>query len=554
MLRKSVCRSSRATVFACTLLTITTSGAAGENASEAGSTSAVAKGRPNIVIILCDDMGYSDIGCYGGEIATPNLDRLAADGLRFTRFYNAARCCPTRASLLTGLYPHQAGMGGMVTGSKKPGRQGPYQGYLNDRCVTIAEVLSKAGYATYMAGKWHVGEFRPVWPVDRGFDRYYGLISGGMNYFNIRLGKRKNVTRHFAIDGKEYLPPAEGFYSTDAFTDHALEMLNGHQGTRPFFLYLAYNAPHWPLHAPADEIDKYLGKYLGGWAELRRQRHQRMLQMGLIPKGCRLSPRDPQAADWNRLDETQRQTMDRKMAVYAAIIHRMDHNIGRLVQSLQETGRLDNTLLFFLSDNGACHESGMFGHNFRPDLTGPIGTERSYHSYGRSWSNASNTPFRRHKHWIHEGGISTPLIVHWPAVVKARGELRWQVGHVIDLMATCVDVAGADYPQRFRGQTIPPMEGRSLRPFFAEDHTILRTLCWEHLQNRGIRDGQWKLVAESKEPWELYDLENDPTELENLVAQRRDVAEKLLTKWVDWAERVGVKNVESLAKLPDPSP
>jgi len=502
---------------------------------------------------MADDMGYPDIGCFGSEIETPNLDRLAAGGLRFTRFYNAARCCPTRASLLTGLYPHQAGMGGMVSG--KAGREaGAYQGYLNDRCVTIAEVLGRAGYATYMAGKWHVGEFRPVWPVDRGFDRYYGLISGGMNYFNIRMGKRKNIFRHFAIDGQPHRPPADGFYSTDAFTDHALKMLREHKAGRPFFLYLAYNAPHWPLHAPEEEIEKYLGKYMGGWAALRSERHQRMLQMGLIPETWRLSPQDPKAADWDRLDDAKKRRMDRKMAVYAAMIDRMDQNIGRVVELLKTTGRLENTLVFFLSDNGACHEGGTFGQNFRPDLTGPIGTENSYHSYGISWSNASNTPLRRHKHWVHEGGISTPLVVHWPAGIKARGELRRQVGHVIDLMATCVDVAGAEYPRQFNERAVTPMEGVSLRPFFDEDRTSPRTLCWEHMQNRAIRDGNWKLVAARGGAWELYDMKVDPTELNDLVKAKSDVARDLAGKWAAWAKRVGVQDVDRLGKLDGSSP
>jgi len=509
--------------------------------------------RPNIVLIMADDMGYSDIGCFGGEIDTPNLDQLAAGGLRFTRFYNAGRCCPTRAALLTGLYPHQAGMGGMVN-SEKGRRPEAYQGYLNDRCVTIAEVLGRAGYATYMAGKWHIGEFRPVWPVDRGFDRYYGLISGGMNYFNIRLGKRKGIFRHFAIDGQEYRPPADGFYSTDAFTDHALKMLSEHQGDGPFFLYLAFNAPHWPLHAPEKEIEKYVGKYSDGWAELRRRRHKRMLEMGLVPETWRLSPQDPQAADWDKLDEQKRREMDRKMAVYAAMIDRMDQNIGRVVKLLEASGRLDDTLVFFLSDNGACHEGGTFGGNFRPDLTGPIGTENSYHSYGLSWSNASNTPLRRHKHWIHEGGISTPLIVHWPDQIKARGELRRQPGHVIDLMATCVDVAGAEYPQQFKDRAVQPMEGTSLRPFFAEDRVAPRTLYWEHMQNRGIRDGNFKLVAARGGPWELYDMEVDPTELNDLVGAKRDRARELAAKWAAWARRVGVQDVDRLGKLEAPSP
>ena len=520
----------------------------------ASSATAQPAAKPNIAIILCDDMGYSDIGCYGGEIATPHLNRLADNGLRFTRFYNAGRCCPTRASLLTGLYPHQAGMGGMVSGRRDERKSGAYQGYLNDRCITIAEVLGRAGYATYMAGKWHVGEFRPVWPVDRGFDRYYGLISGGMNYFNINLGKRKGIFRHFAINGEEYRPPTNGFYTTDAFTDHAVAMLGAHDGKRPFFLYLAYNAPHWPLHAPEEEIEKYLGKYSSGWSELRRLRRQRMVKMGLIPESWQLSPRDPDAADWGKLDQDKRREMDRKMAVYAAMIDRMDHNIGRLVEVLNTKGQLDNTLIFFLSDNGACHEGGTFGRNFRPDLTGPVGTENSYHSYGISWSNASNTPFRRHKHWIHEGGISTPLIVHWPAGIKARGELRRQVGHVIDLMPTCVDVAGAEHPRHFNDRAVQPMEGVSLRTFFDEDGDAPRTLCWEHMQNRGIRDGSWKLVGARSGPWELYDMKVDPTELSDLAQVRPELAKDLVAKWAVWAKRVGVQDVNRLGRLEASSP
>ena len=514
------------------------------------ATAAAAAPRPNIVLIMSDDMGISDIGCYGSEIETPVLDGLAADGLRFTQFYNTARCCPTRASLMTGLYPHQAGVGHMMSDRGVDG----YRGNLGKQCVTIAEVLNSAGYATYMAGKWHVGEFRPVWPVDRGFDRYYGLISGGMNYFNIRLGKREGIFRHFAIDDEEYRPPADGFYSTDAFTDHALAMLREHQPDRPFFLYLAFNAPHWPLHAPQEEIEKYLGKYMGGWAELRRRRYQRMIAMGLIPEGWRLSPQDPNAADWDTLDEEKKREMDRKMAVYAAMIDRMDQNIGRLVKLLEDTGRIDDTLIMFLSDNGACHEGGTFGHNFRPDLTGPIGTENSYHSYGVSWSNASNTPFRRHKHWIHEGGISTPLVVHWPEGIKARGELRHQVSHVIDLMATCVDVAGAEYPEQYNGPPVQPMEGTSLRPFFAADRETPRTLYWEHMQNRGIRDGSWKLVAARGGPWELYDMNADPTELNNFAASQPELAKELAAKWLEWAERVSVQDAKRLGRLEVSSP
>lgn len=504
--------------------------------------------RPNIVLILADDMGYSDLGCYGSEISTPNLDRLAAEGVRFRSFYNAGRCCPTRAALLTGLYPHQAGMGGMVGGPRET--PDPYQGYLNNQCVTIAEVLRSAGYSTFMAGKWHVGEFRPVWPVDRGFDHYYGLISGAMNYFNMRLGKRKGIVRRFAIDDRPFVPPANGFYATDAFTTEAIEMLRRRDRKKPFFLYLAYNAPHWPLHAYEEDIQRYQGKYLDGWSALRRSRYRRMLELGVLDERYRLVPDDPVVPNWESLDEAKRRELDRKMAVYAAQIDRMDRNIGRLLSFLKQDGVADETIVFFLSDNGGCHEGGPFGQNFRPDLTGPIGSEYSYHSYGRGWAHASNTPFRKYKHWVHEGGIATPLIVFWPGRIRDPGAISTQVGHVIDIMPTMIELAGATYPAEFGGHRILPMEGQSLLPGILGAPTVERELYWEHMQNRAVRMGRWKLVAERGQPWELFDLEADPTELNNLVSSERNKAEELLAAWLAWARRVGVRDPEKFARLP----
>ncbi len=504
--------------------------------------------RPNIVLILADDMGYSDLGCYGSEIHTPNLDRLAEEGVRFRSFYNAGRCCPTRAALLTGLYPHQAGMGGMVSGPQE--KPDPYQGYLNNECVTLAEVLRTAGYSTFMTGKWHVGEFRPVWPVDRGFDRYYGLISGAMNYFNIDLGKRKGIVRGFAIDDRPYKPPADGFYATDAFTDHALDMLRHRDKSKPFFLYLAYNAPHWPLHAYESDIRRYEGSYRKGWHWLRTERYRRMLALGIIDERYRLAPDDPVVLRWDTLDPARKREMDRKMAVYAAQIDRMDWNIGRLVRYLREDGVLENTIIIFLSDNGGCHEGGPFGQNFRPDLTGPIGSERSYHSYGRGWAHASNTPFRKYKHWVHEGGIITPFIVYWPGKIPDPGAIRTQVGHVIDLMPTLVELAGARYPDSFLGRQIRPMEGRSLVKAILGEEEVPRELYWEHSRNRAVRVGEWKLVAERGEAWELYNLAEDPTELNNLVTDRPKKAEQLLDTWLRWARRVGVRDPDRYAHLP----
>lgn len=500
--------------------------------------------RPNIVLIMADDLGFSDIGCFGSEIQTPNLDALAAGGLRFPRFYNAARCCPTRASLLTGLYPHQAGMGGMVTQAKPDNRAtGPYQGYLADNTVTIAEALRPAGYHCYMSGKWHVGEFRPYWPVDRGFDQFYGMISGAMNYFgDLNRGKSAKDRRTFAEDDRSITPPTEGFYTTDAFTDRAITMLGAHPKEEPFFLYLAYNAPHWPLHAHPDDIARYRGRYRDGWATLREQRYERMKTLGVINPAWALSPPDPEAADWKTLSDAQRDEMDLKMAVYAAQVDCLDRNIGRVVEQLKQMGCHENTLIVFLSDNGACHESGPLGKNFRPDLTGPIGSVNSFHSYGRSWSNASNTPFRLHKHWAHEGGCSSPLIAHWPEGIAARGTLHPQVGHIIDLLPTFLELAGASCPSENAHGPVQPLEGCSLAPCFSSDETRDRELYWEHFGNRAAHIGDWKLVADGeKGPWELYNLAEDRTELKNRIKDLPDKAAALEKQWHAWARRVGAK-------------
>jgi len=496
--------------------------------------------RPNIVLVMADDMGFADLGCYGSEINTPNLDRLAADGLRFTQFYNTARCCPTRASLLTGLYPHQAGVGGMTDGRGDVNPTGPYQGYLNDKCVTIAEVLKTAGYTTLMAGKWHVGETRPHWPVDRGFDHYYGLISGAANYFDITKGKRQCITRRFAIDGKPHVPAPKNFYITDAFTDNAIKFLDRYAAAdKPFFLYLAYTAPHWPLHAWPDDIARYKGKYIKGWDELRKQRYKRMIDMGIIDPKWKLSPRDEGAVPWESVED--KELMDHKMAVYAAQIDRMDQNIGKVLAKLKDMGAEDNTLVMFLSDNGACHETGPLGFDNRKNGLPPGGVD-SYMSYGQSWANAGNTPFRMFKKYTHEGGIATPFIARWPAIIKNKGALTSQVGHIIDVMATCVDVAGADYPTQYKGRQIIPPQGKSLLPVFAvaqrKGHEYL---FWEHQTHEAVRNGKWKLVASRRGNWELYDIEADRTELNDLADKHPDIVRRLKTKYEQWAAGVGVR-------------
>ncbi|TFG94651.1 MAG: arylsulfatase, partial [Calditrichales bacterium] len=427
---------------------------------------------PNIVIIMADDMGFSDLGCYGSEIQTPHIDGLAANGLRFTNFYNGARCCPTRAALLTGLYAHQAGMGGMVSSKPKAADPGPYQGYLDAQTVTLAEVLKSRGYSAFMSGKWHVAEEHPNWPMDRGFDDYYGLISGAAHYFDIRRTKAPGLTRHFARGNEEYLPTGENWYMTDALTDSAVKMIQKFADKpNPFFLYLAYTAPHWPLHALPEDIAKYRGRYLKGWDVLRQERYQRQNEMNLFDRNFALSPRDSIVPAWESLDPDKQDEMDLKMAVYAAQIECMDRGIGRVLDQLRQSERFDQTLIIFLSDNGACAEGGVFGQDFWGDSAPPGGPE-GYHNYGLAWANASNTPFRKYKQYTHEGGISTPFIVSWPAVIREKGKITHQPGHIIDIMATVCDISGATYPQTYRGNKIKPTEGKSLRPYFSADSQI----------------------------------------------------------------------------------
>ena len=503
--------------------------------------SAAGAGRPNIVIIMADDMGFSDIGAYGGEIDTPTLDFLAANGLRFTQFYNAARCCPTRAALLTGLYPHQTGVGHMVGDMGRPA----YRGYLNDRCATLAEALKPAGYTTLMSGKWHVGEERPHWPTDRGFDEYFGLISGGSNYFKL------DGARTMALGGEPWTPDDDGsFYMTDAIADRAAAFLDKHGGKDdPFLLYLPFTAPHWPLHAKPADMAKYKGKYAMGWDALREQRYARQLEMGLIDEKWKLSPRDPDVPAWG--DAGDKPRWERRMEVYAAMIDCMDQGIGRVVEKIRSLGKLDNTLIVFLADNGGCHESADIEQgsprNTWGDPNAMPGGPESFDGYDRPWANASNTPFRMFKSWVHEGGIATPLICHWPdGIALPKGSLVGEPGHVIDLMATCLDLAGAAYPETLKGKPVTPLEGKSLRPIFAsgkrEGH---EAIFWDHQGNRAARMGKWKLVslydrgAGGYAPWELYDLEADRSELRDLAAAMPERAAAMEAAWKAWAERVG---------------
>jgi arylsulfatase len=503
--------------------------------------------KPNILLIMADDMGISDIGCYGGEIDTPNLDQLATNGLRFTQFYNGARCCPTRASLLTGLYAHQTGVGHMMLDHELPG----YRGDLNERCFTIPEVMKSAGYTNYMSGKWHVTRYmdpdgpKHNWPLQRGFDHFYGTILGAGSFYN-------PVT---LAEGNDFLETPQGdFYYTDAISDKAVEYIDGHSEDNPFFMYVSYTAPHWPLHAFEEDIEKYAGRYDQGWDALRAERYERMKKMGLIDEDWELTERDPRIPPWAEAENKEWQS--RRMEVYAAQIDRMDQGIGRILDALQKKNALDNTLIFFLADNGGCaeelseHWSGDFitwktrdGEEVAVGNKPGVmpGAEDTYQSYGVPWANVSDTPYRLYKHYVHEGGIASPLIVHWPDGISAKDEFRDEPGHLIDIMSTCVDVGGADYPVDMNDQDIHPMEGKSLIPVFNNEPLNRDALFWEHEGNRAVRMGDWKLVARQRggsNEWELYNLAADRTETENLAGDQPGRVEDMKKQWMDWANRV----------------
>ena len=500
--------------------------------------------RPNIVVLFADDMGYSDIGCFGSEIETPNLDALAANGIRWSHFYNTGRCCPSRASILTGLYSHQADIGHMAGDFKVKG----YRDRISFNAVTLAEVLGAAGYHTIMTGKWHLGWRDEGCPTARGFQNFYGTRGYIDSYYTIVPRTEMYLGEKLVLPVTEkpvnHLKPDEEWYTTDVFTDYAIHFIDEvrKQDDAPFFLYLAYNAPHFPLHAKPEDIDKYRGRYRDGWAKFREQRYARLVELGIVEEGWPLSPLD--VPEWETLTDAQRDDMDFKMALFAAIIDRLDQNIGRVVNHLKAIGELDNTLLVFVSDNGGTKETGLFG------IKGQKNTVNNYEewaraggwssSYGQGWANLSNTPFRRYKRENHEGGVSAPCIMHWPNEIKADGELRHQVAHLIDLMPTFVDVANAEYPTTFQGHDIQPMEGQSLRPYFNSDQTDPRTLYWEHEGNRAIRDGDWKLVGQRNEPWELYNIRRDRTELKNLAENHPSKFKDLRAKWDRWAEKVNV--------------
>ena len=537
------------------------------------SSTAVAADKPNVVIILSDDMGFSDLGCYGGEIRTPNLDALAAGGLRFTQFYNTARCCPTRASLLTGLYPHQVGVGHMMDDKGSDA----YRGDLNPKTPTIAEAIKPAGYRAYALGKWHVtrhnGPTGPKhnWPLQRGFDRYYGTIHGAGSFYDPSTLTRDNQPISAFAD-PDYKP--ERYYYTDAISDHAVRFLADHakdHKDQPFLMYVAYTAAHWPMHALPEDVERYRGKYDGGYEPVRKARSEKAARLGLIDPKQGLSP---MAGNWDRVSDKRWEAAG--MEVYAAMVDRMDQGIGRIVAELKRTGRLDNTLVLFLQDNGGCAEvMGRTGNKDHPNIDRPErptlpalkpdallppgsvppqtrdgypvrmgpkampGGPDTYVAYGQGWANVSNTPFREYKHWVHEGGISTPLIAHWPAGITTdrRGGLVKDPGHLIDLMATGLDLSGA----AIKDGATPPA-GVSLRPAFGGKALDRKEpIFWEHEGNKAVRQGKWKLVAKNDRPWELYDIDADRVEAHDLAATEPAKAKELAAAWEAWAKKVGVR-------------
>ncbi|WP_341839896.1 arylsulfatase [Chitinophaga caseinilytica] len=497
--------------------------------------------KPNIILIMVDDMGYSDLGSYGSEIRTPNLDRLAKEGLRLREFYNNSICAPTRASLLTGQYQHKAGVGYFDVNLGLPA----YQGFLNRQSLTIGEVLRQNGYSTLLSGKWHVGNDSTSWPVQRGFDRFFGVIGGGANYFDpepMPLGGRAYPV--VLLENNRRIKPAAGsYYFTDEITRHAVDFLDEqHKSGKPFFLYLAYTAPHWPLQALPEDIAKYKGRYDIGWDSLRSERLARQRQLGLLPAGQTIAPRDSSVPDWDNLTFDQQQLWKAKMEVFAAMVDRMDQGVGQVLTKLKALGADDNTLIVFISDNGAPAEDvAHFGQKAGRN-SGPVGTAGSFESQGKNWSFVSNSPFRAFKNNMYEGGISSPFIAWFPGKVP-QGAIAKGTGHLIDLAPTFYEIAGAKYPSTFNGTTPNKLAGVSLAGLLFNNREIdpERPIFWERAGNRAVRKGKWKLVSGYPQyRWELYDLEKDRGETIDVAQQNRQVVNELSAAYFQWAEQTGV--------------
>lgn len=531
--------------------------------------------KPNILVILSDDIGFSDIGCYGSEIHTPNIDRLGYQGIRFTHFYNTARCSPSRASLLTGVYPHQAEMGNLSSNNY------PEKGYHDDlskQVVTMAELFHSAGYATYMTGKWHLAKEMTTagdqsnWPRQRGFDRYFGTLNGSGSYYDPGT----------LISNNTFVAPGKDFYYTNAISDTTVKFIRQHPSEKPFFFYVAYTAAHWPLHAPAKEVARYKGRFDSGWDSLRVQRFNRLQKLGIIDKDCRLSERTITIPAWEK--EPLKEWQVRRMEVYAAMIDVMDQGIGRIIGALEEKGILDQTVICYMQDNGGCAEpqgtdraelpmtdEQKIAQPLSPDsiarLKRPIyardgrfirsgrgvmaGDADTWVAYGEEWANLSNTPFRLYKQYVHEGGIASPLIIHWPDGIHQKGGISRQLSHLMDIMPTCLELAGIKYPKEFKGNQIIPVEGKSLVPVLNGKSFERELLFWEHSGNRAIRIGAWKLVARvqteknfsaaDEAKWELFNIEKDPSECNNLADRFPGKVKEMADRWEKEALRTQAK-------------
>ncbi len=501
---------------------------------------ATAAERPNILYVVADDLGFSDLGCFGGEINTPVLDSLAAGGVRLTQFYNTGRCCPSRAAILTGQYPHRVGLGHMTTNDLgQPG----YRGVVSNEAETIPQALKPAGYRSFIAGKWHLGTPDPT---RHGFEEFYGTLVSAKRFFDPDHLVRKP-------EGRKARQYSDGeFYATDAVTDHALDFLESARTTpdKPWFLYLAYNAPHFPLHAPQDEIAKYADRYHGGWDVLRKERLGRMKQLGIVPESTTLSARSHwrnygetkvgMNPAWLSLPRDRRLDLARRMAIYAAMIDRLDQQLGRVIKSLKSAGEFDNTLVVFTSDNGACFEWDPFGFDIKSSnqnilhtgkMVDEMGKPGTFHSVGSGWANSSNTPWRLYKHFNHEGGIASPCLIHWPAGLKLKpGTINHSPAHIIDLMPTALSVAGVEHSGKL------PLLGTDLLSQLARGGDA-RTLYFEHQGNRAVRKGRWKLVALDDQPWELYDFDADRIESNDLAKKHPERVKRMAAAWDRWAAK-----------------
>ena len=515
--------------------------------------------KPNIIVMMVDDLGYSDLGCYGGEISTPNIDSLGYNGLRFTQMYNGARCCPSRAALLTGLHPHQAGIGQMTADLGTPA----YQGYLREGCVTIAEVMKTAGYRTMISGKWHVsgswdnrnradwilGDKKHPLPKQRGFDRSFGLLNAADSFWN----PKSLILEDVLIDVE-----TTDFHMTDAIGDHAVNQIEESvEMDMPFFQYVAFTAPHWPLHAWEDDIVKYEGKYMAGYDAIRTSRHEQQKGLGVVDDKWVISPKDSDTPDWD--DVQNKEYEDIRMATYCAMIEQVDRTVGRIIDTLKAKGEFDNTVIMFLSDNGGCAELFQEDTDWpdasqwessttlegEPVRVGDIpelrpGPDTTFQAVELPWANVSDAPFRLFKRWVHEGGISTPFIVHWPDQIEKSNILNNPM-HIIDISATCYEIAGAQYPKEHRDTEITPLEGESFLPALqGREMNRESPITVEHEGNRGIRIGDWKLVGEWDKPWELYNITDDRTEQNDLIDGEKDRAKAFEKAYFEWADRAEV--------------